>query len=60
LLDGYRLELKVYKTNKDPSWVLEVTNEYGTSTLWDEPFSSDGDALRAFEDTVEEEGINAF
>lgn len=60
LLDGYRLDVKIYKTNKDPSWILEVINEYGTSTVWDEPFNSDGDALRVFEDTVDEEGISAF
>jgi hypothetical protein len=39
---------------------LEVINEFGTTTLYDEPFLADGLAWQQFEKTVKEEGLAAF
>jgi hypothetical protein len=60
MFEGHRLELHIYKTEEDPAWVLETVNEFGTSTVWDEVFISDGLALRAFEKACAEEGLKAF
>ena len=40
--------------------VLEVANEAGNSTLWDELFDTDQDALTAFEQVIIEEGMETF
>ena len=39
---------------------VEVINENGTSTVWDELFDTDSAAYAAFQSTVEEEGMSAF
>ncbi|MDU8943488.1 hypothetical protein RXV90_08795 [Rhodophyticola sp. MJ-SS7] len=60
LVDGERVEVLIYKLESDAGWVLEVVNGNGTSTVWDQPFISDGMAWREFAKTVEDEGIRAF
>jgi uncharacterized protein len=60
LVDGVRLEVSIYKTDRDPEWVLEVINSNGTSIVWDDPFEDDGLAWKAFEQAVEEEGVRVF
>jgi hypothetical protein len=46
--------------NIDPGWILEVVNEFGTSTVFDDPFIADGLAWQQLEKTVKEEGLAAF
>ncbi|WP_340263259.1 hypothetical protein [Sulfitobacter pontiacus] len=53
-------DVEIYKTDIDPSWILEVVNEFGTSTVFDDPFIADGLAWKQFEETVKEEGLAAF
>jgi hypothetical protein len=50
----------IYRLEHDPQWALEVVNENGTSTVWDNLFDSDEKASEAFELTLREEGISAF
>lgn len=60
-LDGHLLIVEIYRTEDDPGWILEVENEFGTSTVMDDPpFLADGLAWRAFETLVREEGSVAF
>jgi hypothetical protein len=59
-LDGHLLTVEIYKSDQNPEWILEVVNENNTSIVWDIPFIADGMAWRAFQATVEEEGIKAF
>ena len=54
------VRLEIYRLEHDPKWVLEVVNEAGTSTVWDDLFDSDAAAYDAFEATVEHEGMGAF
>jgi hypothetical protein len=51
-IDGHFLTVEIYKTDIDPSWILEVVNEFGTSTVFDDPFIADGLAWKQFEKTV--------
>ena len=60
LVDGERLEVRIYKTDRHPDWVLEVVNSDGTSTVWKDTFIGAEMAWRVFQDTVENEGIRAF
>ncbi|TCU53753.1 hypothetical protein EDF58_1103 [Novosphingobium sp. PhB57] len=58
--DGVTLRVVIFKLEEDEGWTLEVVNEAGTSTVWEEPFDSDMTALNAFKRAVEQEGIEAF
>jgi len=58
--DGITVDVQIYRLEHDPQWALEVVNEKGTSTVWDDLFDSDDEAFAAFTLTVEEEGMKAF
>lgn len=57
---GVAVELAIYRLEHDPTWTLEVINQVGTSTVWDELFDTDDDAYREFRRTVETEGMDVF
>ena len=57
---GVTVRLEIYRLEGDLQWVLEVVNENGTSTVWDELFDTDGTAYTAFQSIVEEKGMSAF
>lgn len=59
--DDIVLRLDIYRpagTNGD--WTLEVVDETGATTVWDEPFATDRDAYEEFLATIERDGIRAF
>ena len=41
-------------------WILEVVDEYGNSTVWDDPFKTDDEALDEVFDTIEKGGISSL
>jgi uncharacterized protein len=51
-IDIYRLETS--------DWSLEVVDETGTSTVWDDLFPTDQAALEEALKTIHEEGIGTF
>jgi hypothetical protein len=55
-VDGHRLRIDIYGSRPD-EWYLEVVNETGTSTVWDEPFPTDEAAWAALERTIAEQGV---
>lgn len=57
---GITVEVHIIRLEDEPGWTLEVVNQNGTSTVWDDPFVTDDAAWGAFRRTVEEEGIHAF
>lgn len=60
LVDGVRLEVNIVRLNGEEEWTLEVVNEQGTSTVWDDPFENDAEAWAAFEEAVDQEGVGIF
>jgi hypothetical protein len=42
--DGTTVEIQIYDDGKD-GWLLEVVDEFGNSTVWDESFLTDDAAL---------------
>ena len=54
--DGKAVQVYIYEDDKG-GWILEVVDEYGNSTVWDDPFKTDDDALDEVFDTIEKEGI---
>ncbi|MCP5396139.1 MAG: hypothetical protein H6918_05305 [Sphingomonadaceae bacterium] len=58
--NGIRLIINIVRIATAPGWSLEVVNENGTSTVWDDPFPSDRHADAAFRKALAEEGPEAF
>ena len=57
--DGVTVELCIYRL-EHTKWTLEVVDKEGTSTVWDDEFETDDDALVEFERTVRESGMLEF
>jgi uncharacterized protein len=57
--DGQSLEICIYKSDGS-SWALEIIDAGGTSTVWDEQFDTDQEALDAALRAINEDGIEAF
>jgi uncharacterized protein len=57
--DGHTLNIQIYRSANSP-WILEVVDEYGTSTVWDDPFDTDTAALEAAFLVIEGNGIASF
>lgn len=56
---GHCLRVEIYGSRPD-EWYLEVVNEAGTSTVWDEPFPTDQAAWATLMETIEAEGVAAL
>lgn len=57
--DGHRLQIQIYRT-PTTQWVLEVVDEAGISTVWDELFDADKAALECAFLAIEKEGVAQF
>ena len=55
--DGKSVDLQIYRSEID-DWILEVVDEFGNSTVWDDTFSSDDRANTEFLDALAREGID--
>ena len=56
--DGITVEVAIYRLEEEEmEWSLEVIDEHGNSTVWDETFVSDDAAWNAFMEAINEEGI---
>ncbi len=59
-VEGHELSIEIYKSECDQNWLLEVVDEDGTSTVWDDLFKSDRAAMNEVLNTIKEEGLSAF
>jgi uncharacterized protein len=57
--DGYTLRIDIYRLANEP-WILEIVDELGTSTVWDDPFDTDTAALKAALEAIERDGVHSF
>jgi len=57
--DGKTVRIDIYEDGAD-GWLLEVIDEHGNSTCWDDPFDTDQAALDEALSTIEDEGIDAL
>lgn len=57
--DGHSLRIQIYRL-PDTQWSLEVVDERGTSTVWDDLFETDKLALEEAFMAIESEGIGNF
>ena len=57
--NGKSVDIEIYGDGKN-DWILEVVDEYGNSTVWDDPFDTDRKALDEALDTIKKEGIDVL
>jgi hypothetical protein len=57
--DGLKVNIEVYKADED-GWVLEIVDEQGNSTVWDDLFPSAQEALDEGLRSIDAEGIKPF
>jgi hypothetical protein len=56
--DGTAVEVEIYGDGKG-AWLLEVVDEFGNSTVWDDSFTTDSAALVEALNVIDSEGIAA-
>ena len=60
LTDGSKtVKVEIYR-GSGSKWHLEVVDEFGNSTVWDDQFSTDVAALEELKSTIKDEGIDAL
>ncbi len=58
--DDVTVRVEIYRLEDRLGWALEVVNDRGTSTVWDELFDTDDAADSAFRETVSMDEMVAF
>lgn len=57
--DGEKVEIFIYRL-EDAEWALEIVSSDGCSTVWEEPFASDEEALAEALSAIKDDGIKSF
>ena len=57
--DGKSLQVEIY-SNGDSGWILEVVDQHGNSTVWDDPFSSVQMAMDEVLRDIDENGVDSL
>ena len=60
VVDGTKIQIDIYRGENKSGWILEVIDEENASTIWDEPFDTDREALDAVLLVIEKDGIRSF
>ena len=58
--DGTTIDVLIYRGEREATWILEVVDSAGGSTVWDDTFQTEQDALNEVLQTIANEGINCF
>lgn len=56
---GRAVDVQIYRGGGS-AWHLEVVDKFGNSTVWDDQFPTDADALEEAKSTIKDEGIDAL
>jgi uncharacterized protein len=57
--EGHTLRIEIYR-GAGERWILEIVDELGTSTVWDDLFDTDAAALEVALEAIEDEGMHSF
>lgn len=57
--DGLSVTIDIYRT-EDSGWILEIVDEGNNSTVWEDKFETDKEALAEALDALKQEGVQAF
>ncbi|MEN8251841.1 MAG: hypothetical protein ABFS32_23170 [Bacteroidota bacterium] len=56
---GKTVKIEIYEDGNN-GWILEVVDEFNNSSVWDEPFNSDREALTEAKKTILAEGVTSL
>ena len=54
------VDIEIYRLEDQDLWTLEVVDELGGSTVWDDEFHSDEAALKEALSVIEQDGLESF
>lgn len=54
------VRVEIYKLEGNRRWCLEVVDEYNNSTVWDDTFETDSDALNEVQRIIRDDGIGGL
>lgn len=54
------VNIEIYRLEGQQGWYLEIVDEHCNSTVWDEAFSTDAEALGEAKKTIATDGIQSF
>ena len=57
--DGKSIKIEIYRM-PDTAWNVQVVDTFGNSTVWDDEFESDKEALQFVLAEIERDGIDEF
>lgn len=58
-VDDKTVEIDIYRGDEG-GWVLEIVDEGNNSTMWEDEFASDEEALAEAKAAIRDDGIDAF
>ena len=58
--DDTRIQVDIYRGEDNPGWILEVIDEENASTVWNDPFNTDREALDEVMEFIEKDGIRSY
>jgi hypothetical protein len=58
--DDVSVEIHIYRGPDEDKWILEVVSPAGGSTVWEDRFATDQEALDEAMSAIETEGIEVF
>ena len=58
--DGITVDVHIFRSEGDPEWTLEVADHEGASTVWEDTFETEQDALNEVFQTIAVEGMSSF
>ncbi len=57
---GRTVDVQIYRLEGEAEWVLEVEDEFGNSTVWEDTFPTESAALVEAKKTILAEGVSAL
>ena len=57
---GHKVSVEIYRSEGEDNWWLELVDEFGNSTVWDDPFETESEALVEAKKAILEEHISSF
>jgi len=57
---GKVVDVQIYRLEGTKPWTLEIEDEHGNSTVWDETFDSDKAAITEAKKSILGESVHAF
>ena len=57
---GRTVKVEIYRLKGESAWILEIEDEFNNSTVWDDPFDSDSEALTEARKSILKDKITSY